>query len=153
MFTNGKLKIHDTCGVLSLHAIPGLIAAILGAIFAACASFNDYNAGLYEYYPARAPANETELVDLGLKVPLGTGRGAGEQAGFQLAALAVTIGLAVVGGALTGLFLRLPIFEQLSEEVEMFDDEAQWVTPDDYALKLTFATNQPAQEKKDDSKV
>lgn len=149
LFTNGKLKIHDTCGVLSLHAIPGLIAAILGAIFAACANFNDYNAGLYEYYPARAPANETELVDLGLKVPLGTGRGAGEQAGFQLAALAVTIGMALVGGAITGLLLRLPVFEQLSEDVEMFDDEAQWVTPDDYALKLTFA----AQEKKDDTKV
>ena len=82
-------------------------------------------------------------------MPLGTGRGAGEQAGFQLAALAVTIGMALVGGAITGLLLRLPVFEQLSEDVEMFDDEAQWVTPDDYALKLTFA----AQEKKDDTKV
>jgi ammonium transporter Rh len=149
LFTNAKLKIHDTCGVLSLHVIPGVIAAILGAIFAACASFTDYGVGLYEYYPARAPTvNATEFADLKLTTP-GTGRGAGEQAGFQLAALALTIGMALVGGALTGLLLRLPVFEHLSEDVEMFDDEAQWVTPDDYALKLTLAP----QEKKDDTKV
>ena len=32
----------------------------------------------------------------------------------------------------------------------MFDDEVQWVTPDDYALKLTLA---PSESKKDDTKV
>ncbi len=40
---------------------------------------------------------------------------------------------------MVGLFLRLPVFDQLSDEVEMFDDEVQWKTPDDYALKLTLA--------------
>jgi ammonium transporter Rh len=150
--SKGLLKLHDTCGVLHLHVIPGLIAVILGAIFAACASLAEYSNGLYQYYPARAPsAAETDLASLGIS-RLGTDRTAAEQAGFQLAAAGVTIALALVGGALTGLLLRVRVFEQLSEEVEMFDDEAQWITPDDYALKLTFATSQP-NEKKDDTKV
>jgi hypothetical protein len=59
-----------------------------------------------------------------------------------------------VAGGLTGFLLRLPIFDQLSKDVEMFDDEVQWLTPDDYALKLTLATsNNPEIEKKNDSKV
>ena len=59
-----------------------------------------------------------------------------------------------MAGGLTGFLLRLPIFDQLSKDVEMFDDEVQWLTPDDYALKLTLATsNNPEIEKKNDSKV
>jgi hypothetical protein len=59
-----------------------------------------------------------------------------------------------VAGGLTGFLLRLPIFDQLSKDVEMFDDEVQWLTPDDYALKLTLATtNNQENEKKNDSKV
>ncbi len=59
-----------------------------------------------------------------------------------------------MAGGLTGFLLRLPIFDQLSKDVEMFDDEVQWLTPDDYALKLTLATtNNQENEKKNDSKV
>lgn len=125
------IKLHDTCSVQSLHAIPGLIAAILGAVFAALASENDES--VFKYYPARETKNEV------------AGRSALEQAGYQLIALVITLGIALVAGALTGLILRVPIFVQLSQDIEMFDDEAQWVTPDDYALKLTFAT-QPQQQ-------
>ena len=136
------LKIHDTCSVLSLHGITGLISAILGAIFASVANYEE--ATLYKYYPARAPRVNATTGNEGvtLRATTGLGRSAGEQAGFQLAALSVTIGLALVFGLATGYILRLPIFEKLSEELEMFDDEAQWVTPDDYALKLTFANQQ-----------
>ena len=139
------LKIHDTCSVLSLHGFTGLISAILGAIFASVANYEE--ATLYKYYPARAPrVNATSGIEgVTLRATTGLGRSAGEQAGFQLAALSVTIGLALVFGLVTGLVLRLPIFEKLSEELEMFDDEAQWVTPDDYALKLTFANQQQQQ--------
>ena len=145
------MKIHDTCSVLSLHGFTGLIAAGLGAIFAACANYEE--PALYKYYPARAPrlnpAESNDAADNAVKAVSGLGRTAGEQAGFQIAALVVTIGLSVVFGLATGFILRLPIFEKLSEDVEMFDDEAQWVTPDDYALKLTFAANnqqQPQQQ-------
>lgn len=163
------LKLHDTCGVLSLHGIPGLIAGILGAIFACCATFKEYGKDLYTIYPSRLPiANSPEFNEQNIIDTNGAGRTNLEQAGFQLIALLVTIGVALVSGAITGLILRLPVFEQLSEDVEMFDDEAQWVTPDDYALKLTFAqssanpaaapnaTASPAPadaEKKEDSKV
>lgn len=134
--------MHDTCSVQSLHGFPGLIAALLGAIFAACSSFSEYRHDLYSYYPARIPVfNSTEFFEQKIEVVDGQGRSGLEQAGFQLIGLVITIGVALVSGALTGLVLRLPIFEQLSEDIEMFDDEAQWVTPDDYALKLTFANN------------
>ncbi len=142
------IKLHDTCSVQSLHAIPGLIAAILGAIFAALASENDDS--VFKYYPAREAKDNVD------------GRSALEQAGYQLIALVITLGMALVAGALTGLILRVPIFVQLSQDIEMFDDEAQWVTPDDYALKLTFATQPqqqaqqeqaPESEKKEDTNV
>lgn len=130
-----------------MHAYPGLIAAILGAIFAACSSYKEYKDALYVYYPARVPAfNTTEYYEQKIQTDNGQGRCAFSQAGFQLAGLGITIGISIVAGALTGLLLRLPIFEQLSEDVEMFDDEAQWVTPDDYALKLTFASNNIQQQ-------
>jgi ammonium transporter Rh len=153
------VKLHDTCSVFSLHAIPGFIAAVLGIVFALCSTKAEYAADLYRIYPQMAPAPDSdEYTKLSLSGPGGSGRSNATQALFQLAAFGVTVGVALLFGALTGLLLRLPIFEQLSQEVEMFDDEAQWVTPDDYALKLTFAAapQQPAahvEEKKEDSKV
>lgn len=157
------VKLHDTCSVQSLHGLPGLIAGIIGAIFAACSTYAEYKNELYTIYPARVPIlNSDEFKDQNIQTNDGQGRSGLEQAGFQLIAIAITIGISVISGAITGLLLRLPIFEQLSEEVEMFDDEAQWVTPDDYALKLTFAnsTQNQSEEKKveeaeakDDSKV
>ena len=149
-FLTRVAKLHDTCSVQSLHGLPGLIAGVLGAIFAACSTFSEYKNELYTIYPARIPSvNTTEFTEQNIQVVDGQGRTGLEQAGFQLIAIAVTLGISVVSGAITGLLLRLPIFEQLSEDVEMFDDEAQWVTPDDYALKLTFANStQNQQEKK-----
>jgi len=87
-------------------------------------------------------------------------RTAGEQSGYQAAALGITVGIALVAGGLTGFLLRLPIFEQLSKNVEMFDDEVQWSTPDDYALRLTVApsavavaSNNQENEKKNNAEV
>lgn len=36
------LKIHDTCGIHNLHAMPGVIGGIVGAITAAAASEDVY---------------------------------------------------------------------------------------------------------------
>ncbi len=51
---NNKLGLHDTCGVHYLHGIPGVIAAIISAIFAGHAdstfSFTERNS----LYPAMA---------------------------------------------------------------------------------------------------
>ncbi len=61
----------------------------------------------------------------------GEGRSAETQAGYQIAALVLTLGMALVGGVLTGLFLRLPIFKKI-EENKLFDDEKNWKLPEFY---------------------
>ena len=62
---------------------------------------------LYEIYPARAPSegNSTALQQIQAALPEvspGDGRSAGTQAGYQAAALALTLGFALVTGAITG---------------------------------------------------
>ena len=80
----------------------------------------------------RAPiGNESEIIDFdqfNISVTHfwpANGRTGVMQSGYQLAAFAATSGIALVGGLITGLVLRLPIFDQLNEEVEMFDDEGE----------------------------
>jgi hypothetical protein len=41
------LKLHDTCSVQSLHFWPGLIAALLGIIYAACSFETEYKDALF----------------------------------------------------------------------------------------------------------
>ena len=67
------------------------------------------------------------------------------QAGYQLAALVTTFFSALSIGGIVGLIVNLPIFDRLVEDIELFDDEAQWKTPDDYALKLTLARKSGAE--------
>jgi ammonium transporter Rh len=56
----------------------------------------------------------------------------GEQAGYQLAALAVTLGIAIVSGLITGFIIKLPFIEQINKEDDFFDDGVYWHTPDDF---------------------
>lgn len=120
----------------NLHGLPGVISGLAGAVVAALASPELYQGSLYKFYPAMAPLlNSTDTV--ASDVVSGLGRTPLQQSGYQLAALGVTLALAIVGGALTGLIMRIPIIEQVNEVEEMFDDEPNWVTPEDYSLKLT----------------
>ena len=59
------------------------------------------------------------------------------QGSFQIACLAVTLGLALVSGIITGYVMKLPIFEQIEDGQELFEDEPNWKTPEDFDLKLT----------------
>nr|BAJ10270.1 Rh-related protein [Branchiostoma floridae] len=93
-------KLHDTCGVNNLHGMPGLLAGVAGAV-----------------------ASRLKLCDLGE-------RSARDQAEFQMAALFVTLGVAVLGGAVTGIILQLPVWDRLQAE-ELFDDRGYWEVPDD----------------------
>ncbi|KAI8478642.1 hypothetical protein Bbelb_436300 [Branchiostoma belcheri] len=94
-----RLKFHDTCGVNNLHGMPGLLAGVSGAV--ACA---------------------LKLCELGE-------RSAAVQAGFQMAALCVTLGVAMLGGAITGIILQLPVWDKLLPD-ELFDDKGYWEIPD-----------------------
>ena len=59
-----------------------------------------------------------------------------------MAALGITLAIAIVGGYLTGLIMRLPIMERISQEELMFDDEPAFLTPEDYSSDLANVTIQ-----------
>ena len=63
-------------------------------------------------------------------VPAGDGRSASTQAGYQIAGLGMTLGMAIVSGIITGLILKLPIFEQIKETSQMFEDDLYFQMPD-----------------------
>jgi len=124
-FMKEKLKIHDTCGVNNLHGMPGILAAIVAAVAAAMASLDTWGASLYEILPATIPlANTTAYADAVAHYNVthpGAGRSAMVQGGFQMLALVITLVIALVGGALTGLLMRLPCLDNVSGD-KMFDD-------------------------------
>lgn len=130
-----KLRVHDTCGVNSLHGIPGILGAVAGSISASLASYEQYKTSLYMIFPARAPVlNSTqyfELVEFDPDVVDGLGWSAGKQAGFQFAALAVTLVVAILGGVLTGIIVKRPFFDPLREEA-LYDDGEFWEVPGDF---------------------
>lgn len=138
-----EVCLHDSCGVNNLFGMPGLIAGIASGIAAALASRDSYHGDrLYTFYPARIPlVNSTEYNNNSLALSEfsdgGLGRTAIMQGSYQIAAMAVTLGIALVSGLLTGYIIKLPIIEQIEENEEMFDDEPHWMVPEDYSLRLT----------------
>ncbi len=89
---------------------------------AACANADNYNGEdrLFIFYPSRNSISNG-----------GLGRTAVEQGGYQIAALVVTLVIAIFGGAITGLVLKTPLFEQKDSKTDFFDDEIDWVVPND----------------------
>ncbi|XP_066583431.1 ammonium transporter Rh type A isoform X2 [Prorops nasuta] len=116
-----RLRIHDTCGVHNLHGMPGVLAGIFGALMAGIATEASYNDSLVKIFPARAPS----LAVKDSEVPLGLDRTAGQQAAYQMLALAVTLCVAIVTGLITGSILRLSVCGSISEE-NKFDDTVNW---------------------------
>jgi ammonium transporter Rh len=109
-----KIRIHDTCGVNNLHGMPGLLSGIASIILCSM--------------PAKSLYQEN-LTDKCLHG--GVNRSVGVQAGYQCAGLILTIAISVVGGLLTGIFLRLPIFSTPDND-SYFDDSLNWHTPQDF---------------------
>ncbi|XP_066503212.1 rh family, C glycoprotein a [Hoplias malabaricus] len=113
-FLENRLKIQDTCGVHNLHAMPGLLGGIVGAITAATASV-----------PIYGPEGLTSIFEL-----VGTTRTAGTQGGYQAAGIAVALAFGIIGGAIVGVILRLPIWGDAADD-NCFDDEVYWELPED----------------------
>ncbi|XP_016322240.1 ammonium transporter Rh type C-like 2 isoform X2 [Sinocyclocheilus anshuiensis] len=115
-FLEEKLKIQDTCGVHNLHAMPGVIGGIVGAISAAAATNTVYgDLGLENTFDFTGPFAK--------RVPT-------IQGGFQAAGLCVALCFGIGGGIFVGLVLKLPIWGDPADE-NCFDDEIYWEVPED----------------------
>tara|TARA_B110000263_G_C15270412_1_gene493198 strand:- start:28 stop:1347 length:1320 start_codon:yes stop_codon:yes gene_type:complete len=89
-FLEKACKIHDTCGVLALHGIPGLLGGVSGAISAAIVDDYIYNEPISNIFPARIDG----------------ARSKGEQGLYQLYAILTSIGIPIISGLITGFILK-----------------------------------------------
>ena len=96
-----KIGLQDTCGVHNLHGMPGLVGACAGTISCAVASEKIYGTDFTDMFNGRTPS---------------------EQWPHQLYALLVTLGIALVGGLLTGLVMKLVDPSPTKE----YDDSQYW---------------------------
>jgi ammonium transporter Rh len=101
-FVKKHLVLHDTCGVFNLHAIPGVIGALISAIVASRVgeTFGDNISVGYKPQSLRTPY---------------------EQAGYQLAGLGVALGIAVLGGLFTGYVTSRQWFDPVPVEYLFHD--------------------------------
>jgi len=86
-FLQEKIALHDTCGVHNLHGIPGVLAGVIGAISASLAD--------------DAFGNEETLGNTFAAIA-DEGRTTSEQGWMQLAALGCSLGIAILGGIISG---------------------------------------------------
>ncbi|KAL4229279.1 hypothetical protein ACF0H5_012319 [Mactra antiquata] len=131
-----KLKIQDTCGVHNLHGMPGVLAGIGGAIMAVIATEEKWGRTLYEIFPYRMakPADVTAgfMVQFpGMDYDHGKDWSGKVQGGYQALALCVTLGIALASGVITGLIMKIPAFDQVEEEEELFEDAVWWNLPEE----------------------
>ncbi|KAL4624294.1 ammonium transporter Rh type C isoform X1 [Arapaima gigas] len=110
------LKIQDTCGIHNLHAVPGVIGGVVGAITAAAATPAVYGEeGLIHVFEFTGTfQNRTPSI----------------QGGYQAAGLCVALIFGIGGGILVGLILRLPIWRDPADDA-CFNDEVYWELPED----------------------
>merc|ERR1711990_353484 len=102
-----KVGLHDTCGIHNLHGMPGIMGAITSAVFMAAATPDVYGDSWQILFGDRNPATE--------------------QAPMQIAAMAAGVGIALVGGAMTGLVISMPFLGRLEKE-DLYDDDTFWLT-------------------------
>lgn len=110
-YLNKKIGLQDTCGVHSLHGIPGFLGGIISAIIVGTATPERYGDSFSVIFPKISVA-----------------RSNGQQAGYQLATIATSLGLALFGGTVTGFILRSPHFPKLPS---LFEDEEVWEIEED----------------------
>ncbi|GAA6107829.1 ammonium transporter Rh type C-like 2 [Tachysurus ichikawai] len=111
-----RFKIQDTCGIHNLHAMPGVIGGIVGAITAAAATETVYGKeGLINTFDFKDSfKNRTPAV----------------QGGFQAAAMCVAVCFGIGGGIFVGLILRMPIWGSMADD-NCFEDEVYWEVPEE----------------------
>jgi len=95
-----KFGVHDTCGVHNLHGTPAILSAFVSAVAIALAT--------KETYPSPSDSFKVDSFD--------------EQANFQVLGVVVTLLIAAVSGALTGVLItKLPL-----QQTQMPFQDAEW---------------------------
>ncbi|CAB3398067.1 unnamed protein product [Caenorhabditis bovis] len=127
-FLSDKLGIHDTCGVHNLHGMPGLIAGFSSAIFVSI-------------YDEKRYANDYGSIYPGMLRDAAGNRSFGEstQALRQVIAIGIVFLASIISGAITGLILRLKIWDQV-RDTEYFADGDYFETPGDYDFTSRIMT-------------
>lgn len=123
-FLESRLRIQDTCGIHNLHGIPGIIGAIVGAVTAAYAS-PDRDRGFVYSFGFHDEKDE--------KV----------QGRFQAFGLLLTLAMAMVGGTIMGLILKLPFWGQATDE-DCFDDSIYWEMHEEESSSPEEHTHKPS---------
>jgi len=116
-FLEETIGLYDTCGVHNLHGMPGVMAGIVGCIAAGTATEENYRnvAALKAAFPGRYDDSGAEV------------RTAGEQAGFQIGFLGVTLVFAIVSGLLTGAIAKFAA----PAKKQLFSDKDEWECPEE----------------------
>lgn len=111
-----RFHIFDTRGVLTLHGWPSLLGAIASAIAASQAAGMTFNKD-----------NNISLVMFAGRSPL-------KQGGYQFAGWAISLGIGLGGGIITGFVLRIWKLFNLPEDT--FGDQLWWVMEIDKVTKM-----------------
>jgi ammonium transporter Rh len=104
-----KISLYDTCGVNNLHGMPGVMSGIASAIVAAMATQDSYMADLLNIFTERG------------------NRSAANQGAVQIAFLFITLGIAIAGGLVTGVIMKLQYFDPPHH---FFQDMDSWQVPE-----------------------
>lgn len=88
------LRLHDTCGVIYLHLIPGILGGLISGLVAGVTDEKHYGADLNSIFIKRGGPGMT--------------RGHSMQGGIQIATLFTSLAIGALAGAITGLILRIP---------------------------------------------
>lgn len=107
-FLKKKINLQDTAGVHNLHGMPGFFAGILSIIVILSSTSEKFKQNVGEYF--HVDENRSQF----------------EQAGFQAAALFTTLGISIVSGFFTGIFLNMEFFKKVGD-LDLFDDKTFWI--------------------------
>lgn len=97
-YLRDRWNICDTCGVNNLHGMPSLMGGLISVLIAGIA--NDWN---YDRWTGDADKSLTEIFP-GIAEK---GWTASYQAAMQISGIIVTLSIAIVGGAATGLVMKM----------------------------------------------
>ena len=117
-FLEKTIRLHDSCGVHNLHGMPGVFGGLVSTLVAGVATEDLYGSQMAVTFPQ--------------------GDGAGKQAGYQIASLFITLGIAITTGVFTGLFALIFRPSKDKEDDMLFNDASHWQIPGADAEAMPF---------------